>query len=124
MARMLCLALALAAAAGCAPPPGVPPASGPGPIRPAPGPPRPHIVWRPIPFGAKRRAETAAYAVRHYGIHTWRLEHPQVIVEHYTASDSFASAYATFAQDVPDSELHELPGTCAHFLIDRDGTIY
>jgi len=24
----------------------------------------------------------------------------------------------------PDSELHELPGTCAHFVIDRDGTIY
>ena len=25
---------------------------------------------------------------------------------------------------MPDSELHELPGTCAHFVIDRDGTIY
>ena len=24
----------------------------------------------------------------------------------------------------PDSELHELPGTCAHFVIDTDGTIY
>ena len=23
-----------------------------------------------------------------------------------------------------DSELHELPGTCAHFVIDTDGTIY
>ena len=49
---------------------------------------------------------------------------PRVIVEHYTASDSFASAYATFAADTPDAELHELPGTCAHFVIDRDGTIY
>jgi beta-N-acetylhexosaminidase len=26
--------------------------------------------------------------------------------------------------DRPDSELHELPGTCAHFVVDRDGTIY
>ena len=66
----------------------------------------------------------AAYAQRHYGIRTWRLTAPKVIVEHYTASDSFSSAYNTFAADVADSELHELPGTCAHFVIDRDGTIY
>jgi N-acetylmuramoyl-L-alanine amidase len=85
---------------------------------------KPAIVWKPIPFGAHRRAEMAQYAARHYGLHTWRLEHPKVIVEHYTASDSFSSAWNTFANDVPDSELHELPGTCAHFVIDRDGTIY
>jgi beta-N-acetylhexosaminidase len=87
-------------------------------------PPKPAIVWKPIPFGAERKAETAAYARRHYGLSTWRLRRPHVIVEHYTASDSFASAYATFASDEPDSELHELPGTCAHFVIDRNGTIY
>jgi N-acetylmuramoyl-L-alanine amidase-like protein len=85
--------------------------------------PRPHIVWKPITFGAKRRAETAAYSKRHYGTAQWRLVQPRVIVEHYTAS-SFGSAYATFASDAPDSELHELPGTCAHFLVDTDGTIY
>jgi beta-N-acetylhexosaminidase len=87
-------------------------------------PPRPAIVPKPIPFGAARRAETAAYARRHYGLDTWRLVRPRVIVEHYTASNSFSSAYSTFAADVPDSELHELPGTCAHFVIDTDGTIY
>jgi beta-N-acetylhexosaminidase len=86
--------------------------------------PKPAIVWKPIPFGTQREAEMAAYAQRHYGLHTWRLEHPHVIVEHYTASESFSSAWSTFAADVPDSELHELPGTCAHFVIDRDGTIY
>jgi N-acetylmuramoyl-L-alanine amidase len=86
--------------------------------------PKPTIVTKLIPFGAARRAETAAYARRHYGIHTSRLEHPHVIVEHYTASNSFASAYLTFASDTPDSELGELPGVCAHFVIDRDGTIY
>jgi beta-N-acetylhexosaminidase len=85
---------------------------------------RPAIVAKPIPFGPTRQAETAAYAARHYGLHTWRLEHPRVIVEHYTASDSLSSAWSTFARDVPDGELHELPGTCAHFVIDRDGTIY
>ncbi|MGD0166478.1 MAG: peptidoglycan recognition family protein [Gaiellaceae bacterium] len=86
--------------------------------------PKPHIVWKPIPFGAKRKAEMAAYARRHYGINSWRLQQPHVIVEHYTASSTFSSAFYTFASDTPDSELHELPGTCAHFVIDTDGTIY
>jgi beta-N-acetylhexosaminidase len=81
-------------------------------------------VWKPIPFPAHRLAETAAYALRHYGIDTWRLRHPHVIVEHYTESTTMLSAWSLFAQDVPDSELHELPGTCAHFIVDRDGTIY
>jgi beta-N-acetylhexosaminidase len=85
---------------------------------------KPPIVQKPIPFGPQRRAETVRYAERHYGLHTWRLEHPRVIVEHYTASTTFSSAWNTFAADVPDSELHELPGTCAHFVIDTDGTIY
>jgi beta-N-acetylhexosaminidase len=88
------------------------------------GPPRPHIVqWR-IPFGTQRRAETAAYARRHYGVATYRLVQPHVIVEHYTATTTAGSAWNTFANDVPDSELHELPQACAHFLVDRDGTIY
>jgi beta-N-acetylhexosaminidase len=65
----------------------------------------------------------AAYSEKHYGIHSWRL-HPKVIVEHYTASNSFAAAWNTFAANTPDPELGELPGTCAHFIVDRDGTIY
>jgi beta-N-acetylhexosaminidase len=85
---------------------------------------KPAIVSKPIPFGAKRRAETAQYASRHYGLHTLRLVHPRVIVEHYTAGTSFSSAWNTFASDTPDPELSELPGTCAHFIVDRDGTIY
>jgi N-acetylmuramoyl-L-alanine amidase len=102
--RVLLLALLLAAPAG-------PPA-------------KPAIVVKPIPFGSARRAETAAYARRHYGLGTWRLVRPRVIVEHYTASNSFASTYSAFATDAPDAELHELPGTCAHFVVDTDGTIY
>ncbi len=86
-------------------------------------PPKPHVVWKPIPFGAARKAETARYAERHYGLDTWRLK-PIAIVEHVTATTSFSSVWNTFASDTPDAELHELPGTCAHFVIDRDGTIY
>jgi beta-N-acetylhexosaminidase len=86
--------------------------------------PKPRILWKPIPFGAKRRAETAAYAQRHYGIDSWRLTNPKVIVEHYTASESFSSTYNYFYGDTPDVELGELPGVCSHFVIDKDGTIY
>jgi N-acetylmuramoyl-L-alanine amidase len=86
--------------------------------------PKPTIVAKPIPFGAKRKQEMAAYAERHYGIDSYELTHPHVIVEHYTETTTFSAAFNTFAPDVPDSELHELPGTCAHFVIDRDGTIY
>jgi N-acetylmuramoyl-L-alanine amidase len=85
--------------------------------------PRPHIVWKPIPYGPARKAEMAAYARKHYGIHSWRL-HPKVIVEHYTGSNSFSSAWNTFAANTPDPELGELPGTCAHFIVDRNGRIY
>lgn len=87
-------------------------------------PPKPPIVQRPIPFGPQRRAEMAAYSERHYGTAQWRLIAPKVIVEHYTASDTFASAYNAFAPDHPDPELHELPNVCAHFVVDTDGTIF
>ncbi len=84
--------------------------------------PRPPIVWKPIPFGPVRRAEIAAYAKLHYGLDSWQLTRPKVIVEHYTDGPSFASAYSTFARNAP--HLGELPGVCAHFVVDSDGTIY
>jgi beta-N-acetylhexosaminidase len=86
--------------------------------------PRPHIVQKPIPFPAARKRETRRYAIRHYGIHTFLLRNPKVIVEHVTVTSSFSSVWNTFADDVPDVELHELPQVCSHFVIDRDGKIY
>jgi N-acetylmuramoyl-L-alanine amidase len=88
---------------------------------------RPHIVGDPIPFGSARRAEMSAYVRRHYGSFmkpTWRLIDPHVIVIHYTVTPDFSSTFNTFAPDVPDSELHELPGTCAHYVIDASGVIH
>ncbi|HEV2945626.1 MAG TPA: peptidoglycan recognition family protein [Solirubrobacteraceae bacterium] len=88
---------------------------------------KPHIIWDPIPFGPERKAQMVAYARRHYGSFmtpTYKLVHPHVIVIHYTETPTFQSTYNTFAPDVPDSELHELPGTCAHFVIDRAGIIH
>lgn len=85
---------------------------------------RPRIVQRRIPFFARRREEMAAYGLRHYGLRSWRLNAPRVIVEHYAQASSAAAVYNTFAPDRPDPELHELPGTCAHFVVARDGTIF
>jgi beta-N-acetylhexosaminidase len=83
---------------------------------------KPKIRWKPIKFNAKRRHETVKYAERHYRLHTWQLKDPHVIVEHYTGSQTFSSAFNTFDANQPD--LGELPGVCAHFVVDKDGTIY
>lgn len=79
------------------------------------------IVADRIPYGARRRAEMAAYSRRHSGSATWRLT-PSMVVLHYTAGATYAGARATFAADTPN--LGERPGTCAHYVVDRDGTVY
>ena len=79
---------------------------------------------KPIPYGPERRRDMAAYAVRHYGIDDHRLRDPKVIVQHYTVTDSFAPVFDYFSVNAPDPELGELPGVCAHYVIDRDGRIY
>jgi hypothetical protein len=84
---------------------------------------RPPIVRRPIPFGVQRKREMAAYARRHYGMDTYRLRNPRVIVEHLTVTTSIEATFNVFAPDRPDPELHELPGTCSHFVVGSDGTI-
>ena len=84
----------------------------------------PREVAKPIPYTAERKADMAAYAKRHYGIDDYRLRDPKVIVEHYTATSAFAPVFDYFSRNVPDPELHELPGVCSHYVIDRDGTIY
>jgi N-acetylmuramoyl-L-alanine amidase-like protein len=117
---------------GVAPPGGSPqtPPSGPTPAPTPPSPssapavPAPRVISSPIPFPASRKAEMTAYAHRHYGLDTYRLTDPHVIVIHFTESPDFSSTYNTFAPDHPDSELHELPNTCAHYVIDKAGVIH
>jgi N-acetylmuramoyl-L-alanine amidase len=86
--------------------------------------PKPKIISKPIPFGAERKADMAAYAKRHYGLDTYRLNNPQVIVEHYTVNNSVSATFNTFAPNQPDAELKEKPGVCSHFVVARDGKIY
>ncbi len=83
---------------------------------------QPNIRLREISFGPRRKRQTAGYARRHYGVNTWRLSDPKVIVEHYTAGTSFAGAWWTFEGN--HTYNGEKPGVCAHFIIDKDGTIF
>lgn len=88
---------------------------------PAPGEIRPSIEWDKIPFGAKRKRQTAAYSKRHYGERTYELVDPRVIVIHYTDGTSYDSAWNHFANN--GSHLGEKPGVCTHFIVDTDSTI-
>ncbi len=85
---------------------------------------RPRITQWLIPFGPKRKRQMAAYSQRHYGERTWRLRRPRVIVEHVAVASTAAGVYNTFAPDVADPELGELPNVCAHFVVSSSGRIF
>src|SRR4030095_475486 len=84
------------------------------PVLPAATPPPPPIVRHYIPYPARRKREMRAYARRHYGLDDYRLRAPKVIVEHVAVAGSTSAVFDTFAPDVPDPELHELPNVCSH----------
>jgi hypothetical protein len=83
----------------------------------------PAIVRHYIPYPARRKREMRAYARRHYGIDDYRLRAPKVIVEHVAVAGSTGAVFATFAPDIPDVELHELPNVCSHFVVGADGSV-
>jgi len=85
---------------------------------------RPAIHQWPIPFGAARKREMAAYSKRHYGRASYRLVHPKVIVVHISVASTAQADFNTFASDAPDVELHEKPNVCAHFVVNGQGRIY
>jgi N-acetyl-anhydromuramyl-L-alanine amidase AmpD len=79
------------------------------------------IVDQWIPFSDARRAQMADYAQRHYGVASAALT-PRVIVVHFTESDTWQSAFATFSVNV--ANRGELPGTCAHYVLDQSGVAH
>jgi N-acetylmuramoyl-L-alanine amidase len=83
---------------------------------------RPRIIWKPIPYGERRRSQMAAYSNRHYGQWKWRLRRPVSVVQHYTTGTTWQGAWNTFAANSP--HLGEYPGTCTHFIVHTDGRIF
>ncbi len=81
---------------------------------------RPSIKQHPIELSAARRAQMKAYSQRHYGDASNVLD-PKVVVLHYTAGGTAQSTWNLFNSNQPN--VGEKPGTVAHFIIDKDGTI-
>ncbi len=88
------------------------------------------IKERPIDFGAKRIALTKAYINKHYGrdVDNITIE-PRVIVLHWTAVMDLDDAFErlkgeTLFSDRNDIANAGLLNVSAHFIVDRDGTIY
>ena len=79
--------------------------------------------WR-IPFPQKRRNDMAAYSRRHYGIDSYELERPKVIVQHIAVAPTATAIRNTFAPNRPDPSYGEYPNVCAHYAIGRDGRIH
>jgi N-acetylmuramoyl-L-alanine amidase len=85
---------------------------------------KPPIHKMLIPYPKKRKQEMAAYSKHHYGQYKWRLNNPQLIVEHYAAAGSISAIFNTFRTDQPDVEFHELPNVCSHFAVSASGAVY
>jgi N-acetylmuramoyl-L-alanine amidase len=90
----------------------------------------PRIHEQPISFDADRQRLTLEYIQTHYDPSaTSIIIQPTMIVVHFTETDSLAAAYADFAPaELPRSRADIERGgplnVSAHYLIDRDGTIY
>ncbi len=88
------------------------------------------IIEKPILFGPERIALTKAYIQKHYGIKNPDIFiTPRMIVVHYTAIDDLERSFRAFyPQRLPGfrSDISEASAlnVSAHFLVDRDGTVY
>lgn len=88
------------------------------------------IVMRPIPFGPMRQELTLSYIRSHYDAQaTGICIEPLMIIIHWTASPSLESALQEFYPAMVSPSRRQLRGAgkvnvSAHFLVDKDGTIY
>ena len=87
------------------------------------------IIARPIPYGPHREQLTLDYIHQHYDstARTVRIT-PRMIVVHWTDTPSVDSTLRLFIPDElvsrPDIARGGLVNVSAHYLVDRDGTIF
>jgi len=90
----------------------------------------PHIIDRPIRFGPQRISLTRQYIKQHYGLDVDKVTIvPRAIVIHWTATRSLNGTWRGFNRvRMRAARRHLIRGgavnVSAHFLVDRDGTIY
>ncbi len=88
------------------------------------------IVDRPVHFDAERRALTLDYRRAHQDPAARDITiTPKVIVIHHTAFDTLAASFAYFDRTRIEAGRRQIAkagavNVSAHFLVDRDGTIY
>ena len=88
------------------------------------------IIDKPINFSQKRIEMTKEYIKSHYGKSVRNIEIvPKIIVLHWTADMSFKRSFdrlkpEKLLTDRKDIAAASALNVSAHFLIDRDGTIY
>lgn len=90
----------------------------------------PTIIDRPIVFDERRIALTREYLKDRYRIEQDDIEiTPRMIVLHWTVYETMEESFAAFEQATlpnwrPDIENISGLNVSAHFLVDRDGTIF
>jgi N-acetyl-anhydromuramyl-L-alanine amidase AmpD len=90
----------------------------------------PKIVDRPIRFDAARKQLMLEYRRAHEDPRAEDLTiTPRVIVIHHTAFDTLEASFAYFDRTTIEAERKQIAAAgranvSAHFLVDRDGTIY
>ena len=81
-------------------------------------------------FDGERLRLTAQYCKIHYGLDSSELREPQMIVLHYTAFHTFEESYRFFLPDLLDTQSRKdissggAVNVSAHYLVDRDGTVF
>jgi beta-N-acetylhexosaminidase len=88
------------------------------------------IIDKPIEFGQERIDMTKEYIKTHYGFEVDTIEiEPRIIVLHWTADMSFDKSFKRLKPQKLFSDRKDIVkasalNVSAHFLVDRDGTIY
>ena len=88
------------------------------------------IKQRPITFKQERIEMTKQYIKQHYGLHVKDITiKPKMIVLHWTAVNSLEESYARLKpqrlySDRKDIAKASALNVSAHYMVDRDGTIY
>lgn len=89
----------------------------------------PQAIQRPI-FDAERLQLTVNYARQHYGEATAALTNPQMIVVHFVTIPTLQKSLDFFRPSHIDHQVRrDIAGggevnVSAHYLVDRDGTLY
>lgn len=82
----------------------------------------PNIIDKPVLWNDYREQLTLEYAETHYGMSITTIE-PRAVVVHWTAGDTWESAYYTFYGETRGDGSGTV-NVSSQFIVDRDGTIY